>query len=33
MADGSVRFFRDTISLRTVYALGTRDGGEIINED
>jgi prepilin-type N-terminal cleavage/methylation domain-containing protein/prepilin-type processing-associated H-X9-DG protein len=33
MADGSVRFFRDTISLRTVYALSTRDGGEIFNDE
>lgn len=32
MADGSVRFFSESISLRTVYSLGTRDGGEVINE-
>jgi prepilin-type N-terminal cleavage/methylation domain-containing protein len=31
MADGSVRFIRDSIPLRTVYALGTRDGGEIFD--
>jgi prepilin-type N-terminal cleavage/methylation domain-containing protein/prepilin-type processing-associated H-X9-DG protein len=33
LADGSVRFFRDSIPLRTVYSLGTRDGGEVINLD
>jgi prepilin-type N-terminal cleavage/methylation domain-containing protein/prepilin-type processing-associated H-X9-DG protein len=32
-ADGSVRFVRDGVSLRTVYALGTRDGGEVIGND
>jgi prepilin-type N-terminal cleavage/methylation domain-containing protein/prepilin-type processing-associated H-X9-DG protein len=33
MADGSVRFFRDSIPLRTIYSLGTRDGGEVIAND
>jgi prepilin-type processing-associated H-X9-DG protein len=33
LADGSVRFFRDSIPLRTVYSLGTRDGGEIFAND
>jgi prepilin-type processing-associated H-X9-DG protein len=33
MADGSVRFVRDTIDLRTAFALGTRDGGEVVNLD
>lgn len=33
MADGSVRFIRDSIPLRTVYSLGTRDGGEIFDLD
>lgn len=33
MADGSVRFIRDTISLRAVYSLGIRDGGEVVGED
>jgi prepilin-type N-terminal cleavage/methylation domain-containing protein/prepilin-type processing-associated H-X9-DG protein len=32
MGDGSVRFWRDSISLRTVYSLSTRDGGEVISE-
>jgi prepilin-type N-terminal cleavage/methylation domain-containing protein/prepilin-type processing-associated H-X9-DG protein len=31
-ADGSVRFVRETISLRTVYSLGTRDNGEVIED-
>ncbi len=33
MADGSVRFFAETISLKTVYSLGTRSGGETIGDD
>jgi len=33
LADGSVHFVRDSISLRMVYSLGTRDGGEILMED
>jgi prepilin-type processing-associated H-X9-DG protein len=32
-ADGSVRFIRDSISLRTVYMLGARNDGQVINED
>ena len=32
-ADGSVRFIRDSIPLRTVYSLGTRDGGEVLSND
>lgn len=32
-ADGSVRFVRESISLRTVYSLSTRDGNEVISED
>jgi prepilin-type N-terminal cleavage/methylation domain-containing protein/prepilin-type processing-associated H-X9-DG protein len=31
-ADGSVRFVRETISLRTVYSLGTRDNGEVVED-
>jgi prepilin-type processing-associated H-X9-DG protein len=30
-ADGHVQFIRDSISLRVVYSLGTRSGGEIFN--
>jgi prepilin-type N-terminal cleavage/methylation domain-containing protein/prepilin-type processing-associated H-X9-DG protein len=32
-ADGSVHFIRDGINLRTVYSLGTRDGGEVLQND
>ena len=31
LADGSVRFFRDSISVTTWRALATRAGGEVIN--
>jgi prepilin-type N-terminal cleavage/methylation domain-containing protein/prepilin-type processing-associated H-X9-DG protein len=33
LADGSVRFFRDSIPLRTVYSLGTGNGGEVVSND
>jgi len=33
MADGSVRFVKDTISRDTWWALGTRNGGEVISAD
>ena len=33
MGDGSVRFLRDSISIRTLAALVTRAGGEVINGD
>ncbi len=33
LADGSVRFIRDSISLITFLALGTRAGGEVLNND
>ena len=32
-ADGSVRFLSDSLSLRTLKALCTRAGGEVITED
>ena len=32
-ADGSVRFIRDTIAQYTWWALGTRNGGELISSD
>ena len=32
-ADGSVRFLSDSLSLRTLQALSTRAGGEVITED
>lgn len=31
-ADGSVRFVKETASLRVVYSLGTRGGGEVISD-
>ena len=33
MADGSVRFVKDTINQRTWWGLGTRNGGEVISAD
>lgn len=33
MADGSVRFFRDSIDVRTWNAIGTKSGGEVVNLD
>ena len=33
LADGSVRFLRDGMSLTTLQALSTRAGGEVIGED
>lgn len=33
LADGSVRFFRDSINITTWRALATRAGGEVINND
>jgi prepilin-type processing-associated H-X9-DG protein len=32
LADGSVRFVRDTIALQTWRALSTRDGGEVVGD-
>jgi prepilin-type processing-associated H-X9-DG protein len=33
MVDGSVRFLKDSISIQVVWALGSRNGGEIISSD
>jgi len=33
MADGSVRFIKDSIAVQTWWALGTRAGGEVISSD
>jgi len=33
MADGSVKFIKDTVNLQAWWALGTRDGGETISAD
>jgi len=33
MADGSVRFIKDTVNVQTWWGLGTRAGGEVISSD
>jgi prepilin-type processing-associated H-X9-DG protein len=33
MGDGSVRFLKDSINMTTVWALGSRDQGEVISAD
>jgi prepilin-type N-terminal cleavage/methylation domain-containing protein/prepilin-type processing-associated H-X9-DG protein len=33
MADGSVRFVKNTVAIRTWWALGTRDLGEVVSAD
>jgi prepilin-type processing-associated H-X9-DG protein len=33
MADGSVRFFRDSIALQNWQALGTKAGNEVVQLD
>ena len=33
MADGSVRFIKDSINIPTWWALGTKDGGEVLSSD
>lgn len=33
MSDGSVRFIKNTVNLQTWWALGSRDGGEVISSD
>jgi hypothetical protein len=33
MTDGSVKFLKDSTSLMTVWALGSRDQGEVISAD
>ena len=32
-ADGSVRYLKDTTAIRVVWALGTRNGGEVLSAD
>jgi prepilin-type processing-associated H-X9-DG protein len=33
MADGSVKFIKNTVALQTWWALGTRAGGEVVSAD
>jgi len=33
MADGSVKFIKDSVSLQAWWALGSRNGGETISAD
>jgi hypothetical protein len=33
MADGSVKFIKDSINMQTWWSLGTRNGGEVISSD
>ena len=33
ICDGSVRFLKDSTSIQTIWALGSRAGGEIISAD
>jgi prepilin-type processing-associated H-X9-DG protein len=32
-ADGSVRFVKDSVSVQTWWALGTRSSGEVVSSD
>ena len=32
-ADGSVKYIKDTVSVPTWWALGTRAGGEVVSSD
>ncbi len=32
-ADGSVRFIKDSVSMQTWWALGSRNGGEVVSAD
>ncbi len=31
--DGSVRFAKDSVSLQSWWAIGTRNGGEVVSSD
>lgn len=33
MADGSVKFIKDNVNLQTWWALGSRNGGEVVSQD
>ena len=33
MADGSVKFMKDSVNVQTFWALGTRNGAEVVSSD
>ena len=33
MCDGSVRFLKDSVNMQTLWALGSRDFGEVVSAD
>ncbi len=33
MSDGSVRFLKDSTSINTIWAIGSRNGGEVVSAD
>ena len=33
LADGSVKFFKNSIGMNVYWGLGTKDGGEVISAD
>jgi prepilin-type processing-associated H-X9-DG protein len=33
LADGSVKFIKDSVNVQTFRALGTRAGGEVVSSD
>ncbi len=33
MADGSVKFIKDNVNVQTWWALGSRNGGEVLSND
>jgi prepilin-type processing-associated H-X9-DG protein len=33
MCDGSVRFLKDSTNLSTIWAIGSRDQGEVVSAD